>query len=168
MNFTQEQYIIIGSIALASFFLGLIITWATTSGKTAAQLATLEAEKTAETQRVEDTKQRLASTQEDRQALRDAELNLKQELASVKGELKASLAASAESNSLLDGINSLDEQLKQHIETSKKTLAPQDFIEPMPGEGDFADLSIPPAFTPDPTLKTEFEGFTADSEGSGI
>ncbi len=168
MNFTQEQYIILGAIALAAFLIGSLITWAITSGRAKTIINQIKAEKASENQRVEDTKQRLTSSQKDLQALRNMELTIKQELSSLRSENKSAKEFNISNQSILEAIHSIEKQLNEHINSSQKPKLTENFLEPFPGGGDFADLATPPTFTTDSTLNSEFEGFTADTEGSGI
>lgn len=175
MNFTQDQYLIIGAIALAAFSLGAIIAWATTASSAKSKLAKISAEKAAETSRLDETKLRLASTQKDLQAIRDAKLDIQQELESLHKIMELNKQISNTQKSLVSSVQSIDDQLKDLLGKSDSTSPDpehssqsEQYIEPTPGDGDFADFSSPRALSANAIQNSEFEGFTADSEGAGI
>ena len=97
LELSKESYI----VAAAALIIGILLTLIICSSSKKAIVAKISTELEAEKTRSEDTKQRLASTQQDLQILRDSEATLKQNEAGLNAKLVAEQKAAKEKERIL-------------------------------------------------------------------
>ncbi|MFT5633921.1 MAG: DNA recombination protein RmuC [Rubritalea sp.] len=94
---SDESYI----IAAAAITIGILITWLICSSSKNTLVAKISAELEAEKNRTKETQQRLSSTQQDLQLLRESEATLKQNQAGLMAKLTAEQKAAKEKELIL-------------------------------------------------------------------